>query len=109
MRFLILHLSKLVSINDQNPNQDIFQAVFDDIRSKKTLFLRNMISRSKQISDGSHLWKMSDEDLKKFAIAEVEKIGILRATDVTDAHVVRVPGRTDYLSEILATKPAVKE
>ncbi|HTZ57608.1 MAG TPA: NAD(P)/FAD-dependent oxidoreductase [Acidobacteriaceae bacterium] len=37
------------------------------------------------------LWNMSDEDLKKFAIAEVEKIGILRASDVTDAHVVRVP------------------
>jgi protoporphyrinogen oxidase len=37
------------------------------------------------------LWKMPDEDLKKFAIAEVEKIGILRASDVTDAHVVRVP------------------
>jgi protoporphyrinogen oxidase len=37
------------------------------------------------------LWKMRDEDLKKFAIAEVEKIGILRACDVTDAHVVRVP------------------
>jgi protoporphyrinogen oxidase len=37
------------------------------------------------------LWKMTDEDLKKFAIAEVEKIGILRGSDVTDAHVVRVP------------------
>jgi protoporphyrinogen oxidase len=37
------------------------------------------------------LWKMSDDELKKFAIAEVEKIGILRASDVTDAHVVRVP------------------
>ncbi len=37
------------------------------------------------------LWKMPDEELKKFAIAEVEKIGILRASDVTDAHVVRVP------------------
>jgi protoporphyrinogen oxidase len=37
------------------------------------------------------LWNMADEDLKKFAIAEVEKIGILRASDVTDAHVVRVP------------------
>jgi protoporphyrinogen oxidase len=37
------------------------------------------------------LWKMADEDLEKFAIAEVEKIGILRACDVTDAHVVRVP------------------
>jgi protoporphyrinogen oxidase len=37
------------------------------------------------------LWKMPDEELKKFAIAEVEKIGILQACDVTDAHVVRVP------------------
>jgi protoporphyrinogen oxidase len=37
------------------------------------------------------LWMMADEDLKKFAIAEVEKIGILRAGDVIDAHVVRVP------------------
>jgi len=37
------------------------------------------------------LWKMADEDLKKFAIAEVEKIGILKAADVSDAHVVRVP------------------
>jgi protoporphyrinogen oxidase len=37
------------------------------------------------------LWKMTDQELKKFAIAEVEKIGILRACDVTDAHVVRVP------------------
>ena len=37
------------------------------------------------------LWKMEDEDLKKFAIAEVEKIGILRGRDVSDAHVVRVP------------------
>ena len=37
------------------------------------------------------LWKMADEDLKKFAIGEVEKIGILKAADVRDAHVVRVP------------------
>jgi protoporphyrinogen oxidase len=37
------------------------------------------------------LWKMADEDLKKFAIAEVEKIGILQASGVSDAHVVRVP------------------
>jgi protoporphyrinogen oxidase len=37
------------------------------------------------------LWKMADEDLKKFAIAEVEKIGILEASGVSDAHVVRVP------------------
>jgi protoporphyrinogen oxidase len=37
------------------------------------------------------LWKMADDDLKKFAIAEVEKIGILRGEDVSDSHVVRVP------------------
>ncbi|HEV2619420.1 MAG TPA: NAD(P)/FAD-dependent oxidoreductase [Acidobacteriaceae bacterium] len=37
------------------------------------------------------LWKMPDEDLKSFAIAEVAKIGILEAAGVSDAHVVRVP------------------
>ncbi|HWB32882.1 MAG TPA: NAD(P)/FAD-dependent oxidoreductase [Acidobacteriaceae bacterium] len=37
------------------------------------------------------LWKMADDDLKKFAIAEVAKIGILEADAVSDAHVVRVP------------------
>ena len=37
------------------------------------------------------LWKMPDDELKKFAIAEVAKIGILNAEDVSDAHVVRVP------------------
>ena len=37
------------------------------------------------------LWKMPDEELKKFAIAEVAKIGILNAADVCDGHVVRVP------------------
>jgi protoporphyrinogen oxidase len=37
------------------------------------------------------LWKMSDEDLQRFAIAEAAKIGILNAEDVKDAHVVRVP------------------
>jgi protoporphyrinogen oxidase len=37
------------------------------------------------------LWKMPDDDLKAFAIAEVAKIGILDAADVSDAHVVRVP------------------
>jgi len=41
--------------------------------------------------DTDDLWKMADEDLKKFAIAEVAKIGILDASDVSDAHVVRVP------------------
>ena len=37
------------------------------------------------------LWKMNDEALKQFAIAEVVKIGILEADAVTDGHVVRVP------------------
>jgi protoporphyrinogen oxidase len=37
------------------------------------------------------LWKMGDDDLKKYAIAEVAKIGILDADAVSDAHVVRVP------------------
>jgi protoporphyrinogen oxidase len=41
--------------------------------------------------DTDDLWKMPDEELKKFAIAEVAKIGILEAADVSDAHVVRVP------------------
>jgi protoporphyrinogen oxidase len=41
--------------------------------------------------DTDDLWKMADDDLKKFAIAEVAKIGILDAPDVSDAHVVRVP------------------
>jgi protoporphyrinogen oxidase len=37
------------------------------------------------------LWKMDDEALKRFAIAEVAKIGIVDADAVTDGHVVRVP------------------
>ena len=41
--------------------------------------------------DTDDLWKMPDEELKRFAIAEVAKIGILNAVDVTDGHVVRVP------------------
>ncbi|HEU5341892.1 MAG TPA: NAD(P)/FAD-dependent oxidoreductase [Edaphobacter sp.] len=41
--------------------------------------------------DTDDLWKMPDEDLKKFAIGEVAKIGILNAEDVSDGHVVRVP------------------
>jgi protoporphyrinogen oxidase len=41
--------------------------------------------------DTDELWKMPDEELKRFAIAEVAKIGILNAEDVSDGHVVRVP------------------
>jgi protoporphyrinogen oxidase len=37
------------------------------------------------------LWKMDDDTLKRFATAEVAKIGILEADAVTDGHVVRVP------------------
>ncbi len=37
------------------------------------------------------LWTMPDEDLKKFGAFELEKIGILKAADVLDSHVVRVP------------------
>ncbi|HTU51041.1 MAG TPA: NAD(P)/FAD-dependent oxidoreductase [Acidobacteriaceae bacterium] len=42
-------------------------------------------------NDTDPLWKMPDEDIKKFAVAEMEKIGILKASDVLDGHVVRVP------------------
>ena len=41
--------------------------------------------------DTDDLWKMPDDELKKFAIAEVAKIGILDVDAVSDAHVVRVP------------------
>ncbi len=37
------------------------------------------------------LWSMEDDQLKQFAISEVAKIGLLEATAVSDAHVVRVP------------------
>jgi protoporphyrinogen oxidase len=37
------------------------------------------------------LWKMQDEELMRFAVAEVAKIGIVNAEDVSDGHVVRVP------------------
>jgi protoporphyrinogen oxidase len=37
------------------------------------------------------LWKLKDEEMARFAIAEIAKIGILKAEDVEDSHVVRVP------------------
>jgi protoporphyrinogen oxidase len=37
------------------------------------------------------LWKLSDAEMSKFAIAEIAKIGILKAEDVEDSHVVHVP------------------
>jgi protoporphyrinogen oxidase len=54
------------------------------------------------------LWKMSNEEIAAFAISEVEKIGILKASDVRDSHVVRVPktypayfGTYDRFDEII--------
>ncbi len=41
--------------------------------------------------DTDPLWKMDDDSLKKFAISEVAKIGLLDAEAVSDSHVVRVP------------------
>ncbi len=42
-------------------------------------------------NDTDPLWKLSDEEMARFAIAEIAKIGILKAEDVEDSHVVRVP------------------
>jgi protoporphyrinogen oxidase len=41
--------------------------------------------------ESDELWKMPDAEIARFAIAEIEKIGILSARDVLDSHVVRVP------------------
>jgi protoporphyrinogen oxidase len=41
--------------------------------------------------ESDELWKMPDAEIAKFAVGEIEKIGILRAKDVLDSHVVRVP------------------
>jgi protoporphyrinogen oxidase len=37
------------------------------------------------------LWKLSDDEMTRYAIEEIARIGILKAEDVEDAHVVRVP------------------
>ncbi len=42
-------------------------------------------------NDTDPLWTMPDEEIKEFAVAEMEKIGILKQSDVLDGHVVRVP------------------
>ena len=42
-------------------------------------------------NDTDDLWKLSDEEMSRFAIAEIAKIGIVKAEDVEDSHVVRVP------------------
>jgi len=42
-------------------------------------------------TQGDDLWNMPDEQLRQFAIAEVEKIGIISSADVVDSIVVRMP------------------
>jgi protoporphyrinogen oxidase len=42
-------------------------------------------------NDTDPLWKLTDEEMTRFAIGEVDKIGILDSEDVVDSHVVRVP------------------
>ncbi len=42
-------------------------------------------------NDTDPLWKLPDEEMARFAIEEIAKIGILKAEDVEDAHVVHVP------------------
>jgi protoporphyrinogen oxidase len=42
-------------------------------------------------NDIDPLWRLSDEEMTRFAISEAAKIGILKAEDITDSHVVRVP------------------
>jgi protoporphyrinogen oxidase len=42
-------------------------------------------------NDTDPLWKLSDEEMAKFAVAEIARIGILKVEDVEDSHVVHVP------------------
>ena len=42
-------------------------------------------------NDTDPLWTLPDDQMTRLAIEEIAKIGILRAEDVEDAHVVRVP------------------
>jgi protoporphyrinogen oxidase len=42
-------------------------------------------------NDTDDLWKLPDQEMARFAIAEIAKIGILLSEDVEDWHVVRVP------------------
>ena len=41
--------------------------------------------------EGDELWRMPDEPLRDFAARELERIGVIRARDVTDGVVIRVP------------------
>jgi protoporphyrinogen oxidase len=42
-------------------------------------------------NDTDPMWSWSDEEMTRFAIAEVARIGILKPDDVQDSHVVHVP------------------
>ena len=42
-------------------------------------------------NDTDDLWKLPDEEMARFAISEIAKIGILLPEDVEDSHVVHVP------------------
>jgi len=42
-------------------------------------------------NDADPFWKYPDEKIVQLAVEEVERIGILKAADVEDSHVVRVP------------------
>jgi len=42
-------------------------------------------------NDTDPLWKLPDDEMARFAIGEIAKIGILKAEDVEDAYVVHVP------------------
>jgi protoporphyrinogen oxidase len=42
-------------------------------------------------NDTDPIWKLSDQEMARFAVAEAAKIGILKAEDVEDSHVVHVP------------------
>lgn len=41
--------------------------------------------------EGDALWSMDDKEFSAFAIAEMEKIGLLDAADVMDWHLARIP------------------
>jgi protoporphyrinogen oxidase len=43
------------------------------------------------VNEGDDLWEMADEDLVRLGVGEMEKVGLLRAEDVLDGCVLRMP------------------
>lgn len=43
------------------------------------------------LNESDRMWKLSDAEVGRLAVAEAAKIGMLNAEDVEEAHVVRVP------------------